>query len=186
MRDGMRIFDICFSLAVLLFGFPLFLLCALAVRLDSPGPVFYRQARTGKDGRFYMVWKFRTMTWTRNKGVLLTEENDSRITRSGYWLRRFSFDELPNFFNVLNGEMSVIGPRPEVPEITAHYTPFQRKVLSVRPGITGFSAILFRQEITVARKMRFDNWYIRHRGFCHHLWILVMTPLAIFGGRGNR
>lgn len=186
MRDPMRLFDLSVCLIVFTFGAPLFLLCALAVWLDSPGPVFYRQARTGRGGRFYMVWKFRTMNWSTKKGVLLTEAADPRITRSGYWLRRFSLDELPNFINVLRGEMSLIGPRPEVPEITAHYTPFQRQVLSVRPGITGFSAVLFRQEISVARKMRFDNWYLRHRGFCLYLWILAMTPLAVFGGRGNR
>jgi lipopolysaccharide/colanic/teichoic acid biosynthesis glycosyltransferase len=162
------------------------LIIILAIRLDSPGPVFYKQLRVGKNGRFFMVWKFRSMTYTSKKGTLLTEANDSRITRTGHILRRLSLDELPNFINVLKGEMSLIGPRPEVPEITEHYTKFQKKVFRVRPGITGFSQIIFRQEITVDRKMRFDNWYIAHRSFCLYLWIVIMTPVVIFTNKGNR
>lgn len=165
---------------------PLWALAALAIRLDSPGPVFFRQARTGRDGRFFMLLKFRTMRHSRRKAALLTEANDPRITRVGKFLRATSLDELPNLVNVAKGEMSFIGPRPEVPEITAHYTPFQRRVLAVPPGITGFSQVLFRQEISVARKMRFDNYYLRRRGFCLHLWILARTFGAVLANGGNR
>lgn len=181
-----RAVDLILTLLALPVVLPLSLLCALAVRLDSPGPALFRQARTGRAGRFFMMYKFRTMRHTARKGVLLTEADDPRITRVGGLLRRTSLDELPNLWNVLRGEMSLVGPRPEVPEITAHYTPFQRRVLRVRPGITGFSQVLFRQEIPVERKMRFDNFYIKRRGACLHLWILWRTLFAVASSRGNR
>lgn len=181
-----RIVDLIVTLLLLPLVALIALPCALAIRLDSPGPVFFRQARTGRNGRFFMMFKFRTMRHTRAKGVLLTEADDPRITRVGKFLRRTSLDELPNLVNVLRGEMSLVGPRPEVPEITAHYTPFQRRVLAARPGITGFSQVLFRQEIPVDRKMRFDNHYLRHRSFCLHLWILWRTVFAVASSRGNR
>jgi lipopolysaccharide/colanic/teichoic acid biosynthesis glycosyltransferase len=137
---GKRIFDFAASaLAVLLLA-PVFVLLAAAVFLTSGSPVFFRQERTGRKGRPFRIWKFRTMHSTGPDdpaGPLITAAGDARITSIGKWLRRCKADELPQLFNVLVGEMSLVGPRPEVPRYTNTYSPAQRLILDVRPGITG-------------------------------------------------
>lgn len=140
--------DIFLSLVAIGLLVPVFLLCALAVRLDSPGPVLFRQVRVGLHGRPFRILKFRTMRHEpATEGALVTSSNDGRITSAGRWLRRSKLDELPQLFNVLAGEMSLVGPRPEVPKYVALYPPALRElVLSVRPGITDEAAIEFRDE----------------------------------------
>ncbi len=142
-----RALDILVSAAALAVLLPLFLLIALAVKLDSPGPVFFRQERVGRDGKPFRILKFRTMVPdAEKKGPAITVGRDARITRVGAFLRRTKLDELAQLVNVLAGEMSFVGPRPEVPRYVALYTPWQRQVLLVRPGITDYASIAYRNE----------------------------------------
>jgi lipopolysaccharide/colanic/teichoic acid biosynthesis glycosyltransferase len=133
-----RLFDLLGSVLALLVLAPLLVLVALAVRLDSPGPVFFRQLRVGRHGVPFRIHKFRTMvTDAQALGPLVTVGRDARITRVGHWLRHYRIDELPQFIDVLLGRMSLVGPRPEVPRFVAHYpADLKAKVLAVRPGIT--------------------------------------------------
>ena len=133
-----RLFDLLFAFAALLLLSPLLLLLALAIRFDSPGPVFFRQERVGRLGVLFRIHKFRTMRVdAQAHGLSITVGQDARITRVGHWLRHYRLDELPQFLDVLLGRMSLVGPRPEVPRYVAHYPPALRaRVLAVRPGIT--------------------------------------------------
>ena len=119
----------------------MFILVSIASRLDSPGPVFYKATRVGKDGRLFGMYKFRTMR--NDDGPRVTARDDPRITRIGRILRETKLNELPQLFNVLKGEMGLVGPRPEDPEFVAHYSPEERRVLSVRPGITSLATIAY-------------------------------------------
>jgi lipopolysaccharide/colanic/teichoic acid biosynthesis glycosyltransferase len=142
-----RLFDIVFSLICLILGLPLFLVIAVWIALDSPGSIFFRQTRIGQFGREFTIYKFRTMVVDAEaKGKQITTTGDSRITKIGKFLRKYKLDELPQFFNVLKGDMSLVGPRPEVPKYVALYTLGQRQVLEVRPGITDLASIQFRNE----------------------------------------
>lgn len=182
-----RIFDIIFSLFVLIIFSPFWIIISLLIKLDSKGPILFKQIRVGKNGKFFQIYKFRTMVINANKlGPLLTEKNDKRITKIGKILRLTSLDEIPNFINVLKGEMSVIGPRPEVPEITSHYSKWQRQVFKVKPGITGFSQILGRQELEIPKKLRLDIYYIKKQNICFDLWILYKTIFVVLTGKGVR
>lgn len=142
-----RAFDLLAALLGLLILLPFLLVIALVIRLEGRGPVFFRQVRVGRHGRPFNIWKFRTMVVDAERlGRQLTVGEDKRITRSGAWLRRWKLDELPQLFNVVRGEMGLVGPRPEVPRYVALYTPEQRKVLSLRPGITDLASIAYRNE----------------------------------------
>jgi lipopolysaccharide/colanic/teichoic acid biosynthesis glycosyltransferase len=182
-----RIFDIVFSLFVLAAFFPLWLIISLIIKLDSNGPVIFRQIRVGLDGKLFQMYKFRTMVKNAQKiGPLLTQKNDCRVTFIGRFLRKTSLDEIPNFINVLRGEMSVIGPRPEVPDIACHYNRWQKKALSVKPGITGFSQVLGRQELEIDYKSRLDRYYIKKMGLCMDMWIMFKTVFVVIKGSGAR
>ena len=142
-----RVMDIAISAAALCVLWPVFLLIALAIVIDDPGPVFYRQVRVGRGGRPFRIFKFRTMVVDADKkGLSITVGRDSRITRVGAFLRKTKLDELAQLLNVLCGQMSFVGPRPEVPRYVAMYTPYQRQVLLVRPGITDYASIAYRNE----------------------------------------
>ena len=142
-----RAFDLLFSFLGILFLLPFYIIIALLIVIDSKGGVFYRQERTGKNNKMFKVMKFRTMRPDSfAKGALTVGSRDPRITRVGYYLRKYKLDELPQLFNVIAGEMSFVGPRPEVKKYTDLYTESQRKVLSVRPGITDYASIKFRNE----------------------------------------
>lgn len=126
---------------------PFFLIVAMLIKLDSPGPVFYMQERVGRKGKIFKLFKFRSMRIDSDKGTLITiGKRDPRITKVGYFLRKFKIDELPQLLNVLKGEMSLVGPRPEVEKFVKLYTADQLRVLSVRPGITDYASIEFRNE----------------------------------------
>ena len=196
-----RLFDLAFAAVTLLLLAPLIVAVALWVRLDSPGPVFFRQQRVGRGGQLFGIYKFRTMHPGADiKGPELTVGGDGRITRAGVWLRRSKADELPQFFNVLRGDMSVVGPRPEVPRYVAQYPAHVRSVvLSVRPGITDLASIAFRNESDVlARspdpektyleqilpaKLRWAQQYVRTRSIWLDLRIIGWTVLAVLGIR---
>ena len=142
-----RAMDIVLSAAALCVLWPVLLLIALAIVVDDPGPVFYRQVRVGRGGKPFRIFKFRTMVVDADKkGLSITVGRDSRITRVGAFLRKTKLDELAQLFNVLMGQMSFVGPRPEVPRYVELYTPYQRQVLLVRPGITDYASIAYRNE----------------------------------------
>lgn len=142
-----RFCDIVFSFIGLLLLSPLFLLVALWIVLDDPGPIFYRQQRVGKEGRDFGLLKFRSMRVGADKQSLITiGDRDPRVTRAGYYIRRYKLDELPQLWNVLIGDMSLVGPRPEVRRYVDLYTEEQRRVLSVRPGITDYASIKYIDE----------------------------------------
>ncbi|MHB8425451.1 MAG: sugar transferase [Gammaproteobacteria bacterium] len=144
---GKRLFDVSFSVLGLLLLSPLFLLVGLTILVSDGLPVFFRQERVGYRGRSFRMWKFRTMLRNAERlGQPLTVGQDSRITHVGRWLRKHKLDELPQLINVLKGEMSLVGPRPEVPRYVALYSPEQRRVLELVPGITDPASIAFRDE----------------------------------------
>ena len=157
-----RFCDIVFSLFGLLLLSPLFLIVALWIIIDDPGPVFYRQQRVGKDGRDFGLLKFRSMRIDADKQSLITiGDRDPRVTRAGYYIRKYKIDELPQLLNVLIGDMSLVGPRPEVRKYVDLYTEEQRKVLSVRPGITDYASIEYIDENTLlAQSKDPDKTYI--------------------------
>jgi lipopolysaccharide/colanic/teichoic acid biosynthesis glycosyltransferase len=150
-----RLFDIVLSLSGLAICVPLFIAIAFWIRIDSRGPVFFRQERTGLRGKLFNIHKFRTMVMDAEaQGPKLTVGQDFRITRSGHFLRKYKLDELPQLIDVLIGNMSLVGPRPEVPKYVAHYPAELRDlVLSVRPGITDFASIEFRNESALLERV---------------------------------
>lgn len=142
-----RAMDIVISGAALVVLSPVLLLVALLIKIDDPGPVFYRQVRVGKDGKTFRIFKFRSMVVDADKkGLQITVGRDPRITRMGAFLRKTKLDELAQLINVFVGDMSFVGPRPEVPRYVELYTPYQRQVLLVRPGITDYASIAYRNE----------------------------------------
>jgi len=158
---GKKWFDASFSALGLLVTFPILLATAILVRLTSPGPVFFRQERTGRLGKSFRIFKFRTMVWDQAaNSTRVTATDDPRITKFGRFLRRTKIDEIPQLWNVLRGEMSLVGPRPEVPEYTASYNLWQKRSLIARPGITGPAAIAFvNEEEILARHPDKDAFY---------------------------
>lgn len=142
-----RAMDVVVSAAALCVLWPLYLIIALAIVIDDPGPVFYRQVRVGRGGKPFRIFKFRSMVVDADKkGLEITVGHDRRITRVGAFLRKTKLDELAQLLNVLCGQMSFVGPRPEVPRYVEMYTPYQRQVLLVRPGITDYASIAYRHE----------------------------------------
>ena len=142
-----RAMDVVISGGALLVLWPVLLIVALLIKIDDPGPVFYRQVRVGKDGKEFRIFKFRTMVVDADKkGLAITVGRDNRITRMGALLRKTKLDELAQLLNVFLGDMSFVGPRPEVPKYVDMYTPYQRQVLLVRPGITDYASIAYRNE----------------------------------------
>ncbi len=178
-----RLLDIVFCLANLLLLFPIFTLIALLVRLDSPGPVFFKQQRVGKNGRKFEIYKFRTMRVDASKYEFSpTTGEDSRITRIGRILRKLSLDELPQVVNVIKGDMSLVGPRPEMPFIVDSYGPRERWRLSVTPGITGLWQLSADRAYLIHENLQYDLYYIRNRGFFMDVAILLHTLLFAVKG----
>ena len=148
-----RLFDISVSAIGIIILSPVFLIVAVAIKKDSVGPVFYRQVRVGKDGKEFRIFKFRTMAVDADKqGMQITIDGDRRITKPGNFLRKYKIDELPQLINVFIGNMSFVGPRPEVPKYIAIYNEEQRNILKVRPGITDNASIEYRNENTLLSK----------------------------------
>jgi lipopolysaccharide/colanic/teichoic acid biosynthesis glycosyltransferase len=154
------------------------------IKLDDGGPVFYRQRRVGLDGREFELLKLRTMeVGAETKGAgFAVNEGDPRITRAGRLLRRLSLDELPQLWNVVRGDMSLVGPRPTLAYQVERYTPRQRRRLEVRPGITGWAQIHGRARLPWEERIELDVWYVEHRSPLLDLKILARTPLALVAG----
>ena len=172
-----RALDVLAASASLVAVSPLLAAIAAAIRVESPGPVILRQPRVGRGGRDFPMFKFRTMVvdaHTLGAGWLVAE-NDPRITRVGAFLRKWSLDELPQLANVLRGDMSIVGPRPTLRYQVEQYTPFQRRRLEVRPGITGWAQISGRNELTWPQRIEFDVWYVDHRSLSLDAKILART-----------
>ena len=164
MTRAKRSFDLAFTFVGLLLTWPLFLLIAVLVKAEDGGPVFFRQERVGRGGRRFLMWKFRTMIPGAERiGLQLTTTGDARITRIGAWLRRQKLDELPQLFNVVAGQMTMVGPRPEVPKYVAMYTAKQRNVLELDPGITDRASIAFADESVLLAKVSDPERYYVER-----------------------
>lgn len=179
-----RVFDFSFALLLVILLSPILLVVALAIRLTSPGKALFTQARIGKHGEPFTIYKFRTMSAGAEKGPVLTQSNDPRITPLGHLLRRTSLDEIPQLFNILKGEMSFIGPRPEVPSIVETYTSEQRRVFEVLPGLSGWSQIHGRDDLDIPTKLRYDVEYVDRISLGLDLFILWRTPGLLFSGEG--
>lgn len=192
-----RAIDVLVAVAAILLLLPLFAVTYLAVRLTSKGPAFFSQTRVGRDGRHFAFYKFRSMyvdaearkaaLLARNEsagGVIFKMRDDPRITPVGRVLRKFSIDELPQLWNVLRGDMTLVGPRPPVPSEVAQYTLEERKRLNVIPGLTCTWQISGRSDIPFQEQVRLDKEYIRTHGVWNDLKILLRTVPAILSGRG--
>lgn len=181
-----RTIDIVVALVASVISAPLVALLAVAIRLESPGHPIYRQTRVGKDGAPFSIYKLRTMV----RGAEFTgaglaiQEGDDRITRLGTWLRRYSLDELPNLWNVVRGEMSIVGPRPTIPVQVEQYTERQRGRLAVKPGITGWAQVNGRASLPWPERIELDLWYVEHYSLTLDLRILVRTAGMVFSGHG--
>jgi lipopolysaccharide/colanic/teichoic acid biosynthesis glycosyltransferase len=181
-----RALDIVVGATVLVVTSPLLALAAIAIRLESRGPVFYRQLRVGRDGEPFELWKLRTMVpgaESTGAGIYVIE-GDPRITRVGRLLRRFSLDELPNLVNVLRGELALVGPRPTVQEQVDRYTERQRRRLEVKPGITGWAQVNGRTSLPWPERIELDVWYVEHRSLRLDLRILARTARLLATGHG--
>ncbi|MFZ5918248.1 MAG: sugar transferase [Chloroflexota bacterium] len=195
-RSLKRAFDFLAALILLLGLSPLMLLTALAVKLDSPGPVFFKQIRVGKWGRTFGCYKFRSMytdaeerkkelmAFNEADGPVFKMKNDPRITRVGRIIRKLSIDELPQLFNVLKGEMSLVGPRPPVPGEVAQYEYDQRRRLDAVPGITGLQQVSGRSDMDFDRWVALDVQYIEQQSFLYDIKILLKTIPAVLFSRG--
>ena len=179
-----RAADIAIAGTALLVSAPVLGLAALAVKLEDGGPVLYRQTRVGRDGTDFELLKLRTMIQDAEKvgAGYAVDEGDPRITRAGRLLRKRSLDELPQLWNVIRGEMSVIGPRPTLRYQVERYDARQRRRLDVKPGITGWAQIHGRATLPWAERIELDVWYVDHRSPRLDLRILARTPLALFRG----
>jgi len=197
-KIGKRIFDVAMASVLLVVVSPAFLICAIAIWLTSEGPIFFRQQRVGLGGRLFKIIKLRTMRHEGDQaGLRITADGDSRITACGSWLRRLKLDELPQLINVLRGEMSLVGPRPEVPEYAVEWTREQRRILACRPGITGAASVAFIDEekllaaqvdqdgyyrrILMPRKLAMELAWCENPSFLADLRILLATAGKLFG-----
>ncbi len=192
-----RTFDLLVSLVSIIVLSPVLLLVALSIKLDNPGPVFYRQQRVGRNGEPFSILKFRTMVVDADRLGLLTVGRDARITRVGRFLRKTKLDELAQLFNVLIGEMSLVGPRPEVPKYVAMYSEAQRAVLALKPGITDLASIRYRDENALLgrsadpertyidevmpAKLAINLDYLAHFSFWGDIRLLWGTVCALLG-----
>lgn len=190
-----RLFDIIVSLIGLIILIPVFIVVAILIKLDSPGPVLFKGKRVGQNGRLFYILKFRSMVPDApQKGATITCKDDPRITRIGGFLRNTKLDELPSLVNVLKGEMSLVGPRPEAPAWVERYTPQQQVVLTIKPGITGLAQIKYRSEEDLLSqtnweaeyfpimndKLNIDLYYVKHRSFILDIRILLGTIVVLF------
>ena len=179
-----RVLDAAFAAVGLALASPVLAAAAVAIKLDDGGPVLYRQRRVGLDGAEFELVKLRTMTVgaERHGAGYAVNEGDPRITRTGRVLRRLSFDEFPQLWNVVRGDMSLIGPRPTLAYQVEQYSPRQRRRLEVKPGITGWAQIHGRARLPWNERIELDVWYVEHRSPWLDLKILARTPAALFAG----
>ncbi len=182
---GRRALDLVFGSLVILVSAPVLLVTAFLIKRESPGPVFFVQSRIGKDGKPFPMIKFRTMHHHMSGDAPTPRSSyDPRITRIGRWLRRYSLDELPQFFNVVAGHMSIVGPRPEMSFIVEQYGPLERERLRVKPGITGLWQISYARAAAIHENLDYDLYYIEHQSLLLDVVIIALTGFAVVKGSG--
>ena len=191
-----RLFDVVFSIIGLLVLAPILLVIAILIKIDSKGPVFFIQGRVGKNNIDFNIYKFRTMRMESNKkGLLTLGNNDSRITKIGYFLRRFKIDEFPQLLNIIKGDMSFVGPRPELRYYVNYYNEDDLKIFKVRPGITGLASLKYRNEVELLKaakdpeeyfiktiipdKLRYNKEYIKRKNFIFDLKLIGLTIIKV-------
>ena len=185
-----RFFDVFVSLVGLVLTSPILLIIAIAVKLESKGPVIFKQDRVGKGGKVYKMYKFRSMCTGAEQmaGGVFCVKGDARVTRVGKFIRATSLDELPQFVNILKGDMSLIGPRPVLtyyPKLWEKYTKDELKRFDVRPGITGWAAVHGRKTNSVKQRFEYDNYYVDNLSFALDVKIFFMTIKSVFTNEGN-
>lgn len=183
-----RFIDIILSLLILIILSPILFICAIAIKLDSKGPVIFKQKRLGLGGKEFNIYKFRSMCVGAEKGGVYSDNNDKRVTRVGNILRKTSIDELPQAVNVLKGDMSFIGPRPPLtyhPWPIDEYTDEQRHMFDVRPGITGWAQVNGRKAVEWNRRIELNNWYVDNVSFWLDIKICFMTVFKVFTNADN-
>lgn len=181
-----RATDILISLFVLIITLPVTLVCAAAIKLESRGPALFIHERVGLRGKNFKMIKFRGMVDNALQiGPVLTQENDPRLTKVGKFLRRTSLDEIPNFLNVLFGDMSIVGPRPEMPVLTEKYNTRERQIFSFKPGVTGYSQVNGRQMMTPEERVNMELNYYANSGFWSDLKIVMKTFKVVVTNDGN-
>ncbi len=181
-----RALDLVIAVPAVILTAPVIAVLAWRIRRESPGGALYKQVRAGRDGRPFEIYKLRTMVKDAEfQGAgLAVLQGDSRITPTGALLRRYSLDELPNLWNVVRGEMSVVGPRPTLPAQTEQYTAHQRRRLEVAPGITGWAQVNGRAALPWSERIELDVWYVEHRSLWLDVRILLRTVAMVLGGHG--
>ena len=185
-----RVLDLILSLLALIILMPLMIIIAILIKIDSKGPVFFLQERLGKDGKVFKIIKFRTMVVNAENigdGLKVKSENDNRITKVGKILRKTSLDELPQFVNVLKGDMSIIGPRPPVtyhPHKYEEYTEEQKNRFNLRPGITGLAQVKVRNSVSWDERIKIDLLYVEKVTFFSDIKIVILTFISVFNKKG--
>jgi lipopolysaccharide/colanic/teichoic acid biosynthesis glycosyltransferase len=184
-----RVLDLVISILLLPFILLIIAICGILIKLEDGGPVFYCGKRLGKDGKVFKMYKLRTMKVNapdiRNPdGSTYNAEDDPRLTKIGKFLRKTSLDELPQFFNVIKGEMSIIGPRPDLPEHINYYTSYEIKKLSVLPGITGYNQAYYRNSVEWKKRLQNDIYYVKNISFLLDLKILFKTIIKVLKREG--
>lgn len=191
-----RLFDVFASLCGLIVLSPLFVVLAIWIKLDSEGPIFYKQTRVGRNNKDFHLYKFRSMRVGADKqGLITIGDRDNRVTKSGYFIRKYKLDEFPQLINVLKGDMSLVGPRPEVRKYVAMYTPEQMRVLNVRPGITDIASITYRNEseilshvedpekyyveVIMQDKLRLNLEYVKNQSLLYDIKLICKTFVTI-------
>jgi len=195
---GKRLFDILFASGVLILTFPICVIIAILIKIDSKGPLFFSQIRAGVGGKPFRMYKFRSMFPDAEQRLnelidldtleepVFKLEKDPRITRVGYWLRRMSLDEIPQFWNVIKGDMSVVGPRPEETQLVDKYNIWQQRRLKAKPGITGMQQVMCRGTTSLSDRIKFDIYYLRKHSLLLDIWIILKTLPVVISGRGAR
>ncbi|WP_299554719.1 sugar transferase [Seonamhaeicola sp.] len=191
-----RGFDVVFSIIGLIVLFPVLLLISILIKLDSKGPVLFIQGRVGKNNKDFNIYKFRTMRMlSEKKGLLTLGNNDSRVTKVGYFLRRYKIDEFPQLINILKGDMSFVGPRPELRYYVNYYSEDDMEIFCVRPGITGLASLKYRNEVELLKaaddpedffintvipdKLRYNKMYIQKQNFFFDLKLIALTFVKV-------
>lgn len=183
-----RFIDIIISLIGILIGGIPMLIVALLIKLDSPGPVLFKQPRLGKNGKQFHIYKFRSMCVGAEKSGVYSDKQDKRVTKVGKFIRATSLDELPQFFNILKGNMSMVGPRPPLtyhPWPLEEYTDFQRRMFEVRPGITGWAQVHGRKDVEWHHRIELSVWYVEHLSLWLDIKIMFKTVFKVLSNADN-
>lgn len=180
-----RFLEVIFSIIIIILLSPIWLLLVILIRINSKGKAIFMHKRVGKDGREFNLYKFRTMyEGVKDQEFAPTSPNDPRITKMGRFLRKTSLDEVPQFWNIIKGDMSLVGPRPEMPFIVKDYSDLERTRLLLRPGLTGLWQIKGRKDLPLHENIEFDLYYIINQSFLLDLIILIKTIMVVLKGKG--